>query len=238
MFRGLKMWFTHPGLLATGLIPALITGIVYGFLALVLAFTLWPFSEWVVAKTTPFEGALAALTEIVLAIALVLAIVFLMIRTFTTITLWLGQRFYRRVSVDVDALLGTPLAPVIVSSPAFAGIPRLLLRLLKESALGLLAFIVGLAPLIGSFLSAIGGALLGGRGLARELTEAPLERRGIAGVEQDRVLAENRSLVRGFGVTAYLFAAIPFAAVFVLPAAVAGGTLLARRLAGESIEPV
>ena len=46
--------------------------------------------------------------------------------------------------------------------------------------------------------------------------------------ERRRMLGARRTTTLGFGVVAYLLFLIPFGAVLVMPAAVAGATMLAR----------
>ena len=57
------------------------------------------------------------------------------------------------------------------------------------------------------------------------------------GARRVLLLRANRPMALGFGVPVFLILLIPFAAIFVIPAAVAGGTLLTRRMLGLPIDP-
>ena len=64
--------------------------------------------------------------------------------------------------------------------------------------------------------------------IAVELTTRPLEARGITWEQRKRVLRSRNPRLIGFGVATHLFYAIPLGAVLVMPAAVAGATIMAR----------
>jgi CysZ protein len=64
------------------------------------------------------------------------------------------------------------------------------------------------------------------------LTGIPFNRRGLRLRDRRRLLRANPALVLGFGVPVFVIFLIPFAAVLVIPAAVAGSTLLTRRVLG------
>jgi CysZ protein len=74
------------------------------------------------------------------------------------------------------------------------------------------------------------GALFGGWFLAQELVGAPFYRRGMRLPDRRHFLRAHRPLALGFGVAVFCCFLIPLGAVLVMPAAVAGGTLLARRV--------
>jgi CysZ protein len=82
------------------------------------------------------------------------------------------------------------------------------------------------------------GALVGGWLLAVELTGAPFQRRGQRLRDRRRVLKTQRPLTLGFGVAVFLCFLIPLGAIFMMPAAIAGATLLSRRTLGHPIDIV
>src|SRR6266508_2620838 len=107
------------------------------------------------------------------------------------------------------------------------------LRLLALTlAIGIPMFVLGFIPLVGQTVVPVLDALIGGWLLAVELTGIPFNRRGLRLRDRRRLLAANRALALGFGVPVFLIFLVPFAAVLVIPAAVAGSTLLARRVLG------
>jgi CysZ protein len=75
---------------------------------------------------------------------------------------------------------------------------------------------------------------VGGWFLAIELVGVPFARRGLCLTQRRALLRANRSLTLGFGMAVFVCFLIPLGAVLVMPAAVAGGTLLARQVLGLS----
>jgi CysZ protein len=80
------------------------------------------------------------------------------------------------------------------------------------------------------------GAAVGGWLLAIELTGAPFQRRGRRLQDRRQVLRAHRPLTLGFGVAVFLSFLIPLGAILLMPAAVAGATLLSRRALGQPID--
>jgi CysZ protein len=233
MLSAVRMWFTDPKLLVRGLLPAAIVGAGYAFAVVIGAGSLWVFSGWLIDRVFHDSTALTEALRILVLVALVLGALSILVRTFTTIVLWLGGPIYRGMSRSIDRRLGSAQGEVEVPAPAFAGVPRVVTELIKEGAEGVLWTVIGIVPAVGTAVSVIGSTVKSGRGLARELATPALARRGIEEAARDQLFVEYKSFVTGFGVVAYLLSVIPFAAVFVVPASVAGGTLLARRLVGE-----
>ena len=84
----------------------------------------------------------------------------------------------------------------------------------------------------GAVTTPVLGATLGGWVLALELTGVPFERRGLRYRDRKRMLKRRRPMAIGFGAATFVCFLIPLGAVLVMPAAVAGATLLSRRLFG------
>ena len=72
--------------------------------------------------------------------------------------------------------------------------------------------------------------------LALELTSVPFERRGMRFRERRAMLRARRPMAIGFGVATFVCFLIPLGAVLVMPAAVAGATIMSRRLFGLPVE--
>lgn len=70
--------------------------------------------------------------------------------------------------------------------------------------------------------------------LAVQFVDYAAENRGLAFTATLALLRANRAAALGFGALATLLLAVPFGALFVIPAAVSGGAVLWRRCAGES----
>ena len=80
------------------------------------------------------------------------------------------------------------------------------------------------------------GPVEAGDVIAVEVTGIPFNRRGMRLRQRRKLLRANRPLALGFGIPIFLLLLVPFAAIVVIPAAVAGGTLLTRHLLGLPID--
>ena len=89
-------------------------------------------------------------------------------------------------------------------------------------------FAAGFIQVAGQTVVPVIGALTGGWFLALELVGIPFYRRGLRLPERRAALRRRRPLALGFGVAVFCCSLIPLGAVLIMPAAVAGGTLLAR----------
>jgi CysZ protein len=72
--------------------------------------------------------------------------------------------------------------------------------------------------------------------LTEELTAVALQRRGIDLRARLTLLRSRKTLIWGFGTPLGLSFLVPFVAVFLMPGAVAGATMMARELLGEETE--
>jgi CysZ protein len=209
-----------------GAIPALVVGAIYVAALVVFALNLDAIAQWATpfaaGWTEPWRGGARILGGIALVGGVVLVAVF----TFAAVTLAVGDPFYERIWRATELSLGAP-APE-------AGIPWWrsalgALRLVALTALvGILLFAAGFIPLVGQTVVPVLGALTGGWFLAVELTGFAFEARGIGPKERRRMLGANRARSLGFGILTYLLFLVPFAAIVIMPAAVAGATFLAH----------
>ncbi len=233
LVRGLGAFASTPGLWVTGLLPAVLA---LAVLAVGLAgfFVALP---TIAAALTPMAGGWSetdrTALRLLLEVALAVAGLWLAIISYTALTLAIGQPFYERIARRVEAAEGG--APPEVRVPWWRSVARTLrdgiLLAALTAGLGLGLFLLGLVPLAGQGLLPVVGAVVTGFLLAVELTGPALERRGLPLTDRLRLLWRRRLLAIGFGVAALVLFLIPFGAVLGMPAAVAGGTLVARRLA-------
>jgi CysZ protein len=105
-----------------------------------------------------------------------------------------------------------------------------LLMVALATGLGLGHFLLALVPLLGQTVVPLLGACVAAWLLTVELTSVAFERRGVGLANRLRLLWRHRALALGFGGTVLLVFLLPFGAIIVMPGAVAGGALLARRL--------
>ncbi|MFC5930636.1 hypothetical protein D6T64_16425 [Cryobacterium melibiosiphilum] len=228
--KGFSMWITSPRLMLIGAIPALIVGAVYVVGIVFLAINLSGIAEW----ATPFAAGWAEpwRTAVRFAVAAVVVIgsIVLLSYTYVAVTLLVGDPFYERIWRSVEARLGD--APAESSTGLVRSVLRAVadaLRLLAPVVLvGLVILVCGLIPVVGGLLAFTLGALFGGWILALELTGLAFDARGYTLRQRRALLAGRRATSLGFGVATYLLFLIPVAAVFVMPAAVAGAALLSR----------
>ena len=229
--RGFRMWGTSPRLMLLGAVPALIVGAVWIALLVGLATSLDGVAGWLTGFaetwTEPFRSAVRT---VVGAAVLVLAVVVGAL-TFTAVVLTVGDPWYERISRTVEQRLGH--APPDRGEPFLRGVLRAardgLALLLASLGVGLVAFLLGLIPVVGPVVGAAFGAAFGGWFLALELTGTPFDARGVALGERRRALGRSRARTLGFGVATWVLFLVPLGAVVAMPAAVGGATLLAPR---------
>jgi CysZ protein len=227
---GLRMWITDPRIMLMGAIPALIVSAVYltGIVVLVanidgLASTVTPFAD-------SWDESVRTVVRAAASLALLAAALVIVVYTFTTITLAVGSPFYERISRKVEERLGGIDSPVELTF--WRGVGRGLVDAVRILAttlgVAVVLLVLGFIPVVGQILVPVLGALAGGWFLALELTAFSFEARGFTGSAKRRSLSADRARSLGLGVATYLVFFIPFAAVVIMPAAVAGGTMLAR----------
>ncbi|MEU4212681.1 EI24 domain-containing protein [Streptomyces sp. NPDC026206] len=221
-----------------GLLPGLIT--LVGYAAAIVALVVWaddavdwatPFADdW----GTPWLGLFrGALTAVFFGGCLLLSLI-----SFTAVTLLVGQPFYESLSERVDLAEGgtAPASGLPLWRDLWNSARESLAVLVRVALWGILLFALGFVPVIGQTVIPAIGFCVSGFFLAEELTAVALQRRGVALRERLRMLRSRKLLTLGFGVPLVLLFLVPFVAVFVMPGAVAGATLLVRELTGEAAE--
>lgn len=101
----------------------------------------------------------------------------------------------------------------------------------------MLLFALGFLPFVGQTVIPVLGFFVTGFFLTEELAAVALQRRDVGLRARLGLLRSRKALVWGFGTPLGLAFLVPFAAVLLMPGAVAGATLLARDLLGEETEP-
>lgn len=238
--RGLELVLRSPRLLALGLFPAFVAGILY---AVALVFLIRFLPDLARSSTGFADGwatGLRDLLEVLAGIAILGVSVLLGLLAFTAVTLAVGDPFYERISELVERRYGG--VPDAVEVGFWRSLRRSVadsIRLITLSILvGIPLFLLGLVPVVGQVVSPVLGALVGGWMLAVELTGAPFQRRGQRLRDRRRVLRAHRPFALGFGVAVFLCFLIPLGAILLMPAAIAGATLLSRRVLGHPIDIV
>ena len=234
--RGLTVWRTSPGLMLLGVVPALVVALVFLAGIILLGLNLENLAEMLTPFAADWEEPYRVGVRLLLSLALLAVAVLFVVFTFTTVTLIVGQPLYERIWRHVEQRYGAvpEAGPSGFWRPLGRGIGDALRMLVPAILAGVGLLLIGLIPLVGAVLGAVLGALLGGWFLVIELTGQAFDARGQTLAQRRRVLRENRPLVLGFGVATYLLFLLPLAAIVVMPAAVAGATLLSRRVLGEA----
>lgn len=232
--RGFAMYRRHPRLMLLGLVPAVIA-----FVALLAAFVAMViFVDDIVLFLTPYMDDWPELVRTVLRAAAVAAIVVvwavLSVMAYVAVTLLIGQPFYEAISKGVEDQLGG--VPDEVDVSFWRALPRTIVDSLRLGAYSVLVsaglFVVGLIPVAGAVVAFVLGARLMGWVLALELTSVPFERRGLRYDDRKQALRAHRPLALGFGAATFACTLVPLFTVVAMPAAVAGATLLSRRILG------
>ena len=237
LFRGLGLVLRRPKLLFLGLLPAVIAGILY---AAALA-ALIDFLPELSRATTWFADGWAEgwreVARVLAGVGLLGSAALLGILTFTAVTLLIGDPFYERISELVEDRFGG--VPEEVEVGFWRSLARSLVDSVRLIALSILfgipLFLLGFLPFVGQTVIPVIGALVGGWLLAVELTGVPFQRRGKRLADRRAALKAERPLALGFGTAVFCCFLIPLGAVLLMPAAVAGATLLSRTVLGHPL---
>ncbi|MFE9094128.1 EI24 domain-containing protein [Streptomyces sp. NPDC007264] len=237
LLKGQRWMARHGGQYRFGLLPGLVTLVLYA--AALTALALW--GADLVAWATPFADSWPSpwpglfrgfLTAVLFALALLLTVL-----SFTAVTLVVGQPFYENLSERVDRDVspdGTaPRSDLPLIRELWISLRDSLRVLVRAVLWGVLLFALGFLPFVGQTVVPVVGFFVTGFFLTEELAAVALQRRGVALRERLVLLRSRRLLVWGFGTPLGLAFLVPFVAVFLMPGAVAGATLLARDLMGE-----
>lgn len=228
LVRGFATWRRRPRLMALGLVPALIVAAVLGTVLVVVLVNIASIATFVTPFADTWPATNQRLIRVVAGLAILVGIIVLIVFGFTGLTLLVGDPFYEKIWRGVETDLGGISEMV---EPGFWRAVRDSIGLAGRALLTAIALaLVGLIPGVGTILAATFGLFVAGRLLALELTTRPLEARGLGADERRRLLRTRSPRVLGFGVAVHLCFLIPGGAVAVMPAAVAGATLLARHV--------
>lgn len=238
LFRGLRVWATAPRLMVLGMIPALVVGAAFLAGIVTLGVNLERIAELLTPFASAWEEPFRTGTRILAGLGLLAGSVLIALYAFTTITLLVGQPFYERIWMHVERRFGeVPDSGLSFWRAFWRGVGTGIRLIIPAILLAVALFLVGLVPLVGQIFVIVLGALLGGWLLTLELTGFAFDGRGKTLRERRRGLGVRRARSLGFGAACYLVFLIPLGAVIMMPAAVAGGTLLARSALGEAITP-
>ncbi|GAA2753736.1 EI24 domain-containing protein [Amnibacterium kyonggiense] len=228
--RGFRLWGSSPRLMLLGAVPALVVGAVWLGLLVALLTSLDGVAASLTAFADDWDEPFRGTVRLAAGVAVLVLAVVVGALSFTAVVLTVGDPFYERISRAAEERLGN--APEERDEPLVRGVLRAardgLVLLLASVVIGLVSFLLGLIPLVGAIIGGVFGAVAGGWFLAVELTGTPFDARGFRLRERRRVLARSRPRVLGFGIVTWVLFLVPFGAVVVMPAAVAGAAVLSR----------
>lgn len=213
-----------------GALPALIVGLIYLAGIAVLAVNLGGLATWMTPFADGWGEPWRTGSRVAAGAAVVTVGILVLVYSYTAVTLLVGDPFYERIWRSVETRLGAP--PTAPETGVLASLWRAIgdgARLLVPAVLLAPLFVISsLIPVVGGMLAFTLGAAVGGWILTLELTGFAFDARGFSLRDRRRMLARRRATSLGFGAATYLLFLIPFAAVFVMPAAVAGAAMLSR----------
>jgi CysZ protein len=232
LLRGFRLVFSSPKRVLLGALPAVITAVlmITGWVLLFLHID--SVAEWLTGFADSWSETWHKVVEVAVGISMIAATLGLSVLLFTAITLMIGGPFYEYIAEEVeDELGGVHEAEQVGWWRGFVVGLRSTILLVGISVLfAVPLFFCGFIPVVGQTVVPVLAVCVNGYLLGIELTGIPFTRRGKSFKERRKLLATRRSMVLGFAVPAYLLCLIPLAAMIVIPAAMAGGTVLAHRL--------
>ncbi len=226
LLLGLKL-IQQPSLRSFVYIPVLINIVVFGLLFFVSGYYFNLLTLWVGYFLPSWLLWLANL----LWIFFVFVYFFLFVILFTLLTNTLGAPFYSSLSEKVQLAMTHKLPPTAtISWQALVNdAPRTLRRewqklsySLPRSGMLLVLFFIPFMQLLASFLWFLFAAWI----CAIQYVDYPMDNQRIAFPEMLVLLRSKRWLILSFGIQVILCSMIPVVNLFIMPAAVAGGTVL------------
>jgi len=235
LFGGFRLWGTSPKRMLLGMVPAAIVGVVFIALLVLLGVNAATIVDWATPFADTWDEPYRSSIRVAAAVALVAVAVVVMLYAYAAATLLVGDPFYERIWADVERTLGD--APPESGESAWrgllTGVTRALGLLLLTIPTAAVLFLLGFVPVIGQTVVPVLGLAVSGWFLALELTGYAFDARGLSLRDRRQVLARRRARTLGFGMTVAVLFLVPVLSVLVMPAAVSGATVLARRSLSE-----
>jgi CysZ protein len=234
--RGFGLLVRRPRLLLLGMLPAVLTTVILlgGMVALIAN------AGHLAALVTPFADSWSSgerlVTRLAAGFALVGAAVLLGLVGFTAVTLAVGGPFYEYIAERIEDDLGVTVGHADRSwwGQFLSGLRDGLVLLLRSLLFTVPLFLAGFLPVVGQSVVPVLVALVTGWFMALEVVAVPFYRRGIGLRGRTAMIRRRRMLAVGLGLPAALLCMIPLLAIVVMPAAFAGGVLVALDVLGAA----
>ena len=232
LLRGFRLVFSSPKRVLVGALPAVITTVlmITGWTLLFLHID--SITGWLTGFADSWNDTTQRVVEVAVGISVIAVVLGLSVLLFTAITIMIGGPFYEYIAEEVeDELGGVPEAEQVGWWRGFlVGLRSTILLVTTSILFAIPLFLCGFIPVVGQTVVPVLAVCINGYLLGIELTGIPFTRRGRTFKQRRQILATRRAMVLGFAVPAYLLCLIPLAAMIVIPAAMAGGTVLSHRL--------
>ncbi|MBN3928491.1 EI24 domain-containing protein [Streptomyces verrucosisporus] len=232
LWQGQKWVLRNGRWFGFGLLPALITLVLYAAALIVLGFWADDLAAWATPFADDWSSPWAGLLRGTFTVLLFAGGLLMAVLTFTAVTLLIGDPFYESLSEKVEESEGgCPEGPdVSLLRGLWISLRDSLYVLVRALAFGVVLFLLGFVPVAGQTVVPVLGLLVSGFFLTLELTSVAMQRRDIPVRERLRMLRGRKALAVGFGAPLALCFLVPLVAVLLMPGAVAGAALLVRDL--------
>lgn len=233
--HGLRLVLTVPRRQVLGLLPGLVAAALFVGAFVVLAVVIDELAEAVTFFADDWSETWRGLARVLAGVAILGGALVLAVVNFTAFALWIGSPVYDRISGEIEAAYGGATGEVEIAwwRGFLRDLGEWLRMLLLTTGVGAFLFVGGLVPVVGQTVIPVLGVAIGGYLLAFELVGIAFARRGMTLSQRRRTLRGCRAERLGFGCVVFLgFAFVPLGALLLMPAAVAGGTVLARKALG------
>ncbi|MCX2971631.1 MULTISPECIES: EI24 domain-containing protein [Streptomyces] len=235
LVRGQRWAAGHGRWYGFALIPAAVALVLYAAALVALGVYADDLATWATPFADGWQEAWRTLLRVSVGVLLFAGGLMLAVLTFTAVTLLIGDPFYEALSERVEeAEGGAPPAP---DRPLWQELWRSLCDSLYVLMWALLCalplFVLGFVPFLGQTVVPAIGLCVSAFFLTVELTSVAMQRRDIPVRARMRMLRARKGLALGFGVPVAAAFLVPFVAIFLMPGAVAGATLLVRELTPE-----
>ena len=232
--QGFGLLVRRPKLLLIGMLPAVLTTVILlgGMVALIAN------ADHLAALVTPFangwSGGERLAVRLAAGFALVGVAVLLGLVGFTAVTLTVGGPFYEHIAERIEDDLGITSGHLGLPwwKEFLSGVRDGIVLLLRSLMFTIPFFLAGFLPIVGQSVVPVLVALVTAWFMALEVVAVPFYRRGIGLRKRTAMLRRRRMLAVGLGLPAALLCMIPPLAIVVMPAAFAGGVLVARDVLG------
>jgi CysZ protein len=228
--QGFGLLARRPRLLLAGMLPAVLTTVILVGAMIALIANVGHLAALVTPFANDWPGGGRLFARFSAGLALVAVAVLLGLVGFTAVTLLVGGPFYEHIAERIEDELGVTGGHLdlpwwrLLLTGARDGIATLLRSLMFTIPL----FLAGFLPVIGQSVVPVLVALVTAWFMALEVVAVPFSRRGIGLRDRTALLRPRRMLAVGLGLPAVLLCMIPLLAIVVMPAAFAGGVLVAR----------